>query len=214
MRIRKKPWAEEELNKNIKLVKEPENLKGNWKNYFNNCNPIHIEIGCGKGQFINKMSLKNPNINYIAIEKQSQVIAMALKKSKLFETNNNLYFFAANVENLKNYFEPGEIKRIYINFCDPWPNKKKWAKRRLTHKNFLNLYEEIFEEKGEIFFKTDNRILFEFSLNEFLNKGWKLKNISLDLENSDFNENVKTEYEEKFSDLGMPIYRLEAYYNK
>ena len=116
---------------------------------------------------------------------------------------------------LDSFSDTDVVDRIYINFCDPWPNKKKWAKRRLTHKNFLNLYEEIFSEKGEVFFKTDNRILFEFSLNEFEAKeNWKMKNISLDLHKSDFQGNVMTEYEEKFSGRGMPIFRLEAdFYN-
>ena len=139
------------------------------------------------------------------------VIASALKKGREKNVGKNLAFFSADVENLKNFFEAAEVKRIYINFCDPWPNKKKWAKRRLTHKNFLKIYEEIFSEKGEVFFKTDNRILFEFSLNEFeARENWKMKNISLDLHNSEFQGNVMTEYEEKFSGRGMPIFRLEA----
>ena len=143
------------------------------------------------------------------------VIASALKKGREKNVGKNLAFFSADVENLKNFFEAAEVKRIYINFCDPWPNKKKWAKRRLTHKNFLKIYEEIFSEKGEVFFKTDNRILFEFSLNEFeARENWKMKNISLDLHNSEFQGNVMTEYEEKFSGRGMPIFRLEAdFYN-
>ena len=117
-----------------------------------------------------------------------------------------------DVKDLTSYFEVGEIKRIYINFCDPWHRKRKWAKRRLTHRNFLSLYESLFGKSGEIFFKTDNRHLFEFSLNEFADKGWRLKNISLDLLNSDYEGNIMTEYEEKFSSEGFPIYRLEGYY--
>ena len=160
------------------------------------------------------MSLLNPNINYIAIERQTNVIVSALKKGREKGVGENIVFFVADVKELLNYFEPEEIDRIYINFCDPWPNKKKWAKRRLTHKNFLNLYVALFINGGEVFFKTDNRLLFEFSLNEFADKGWRLHNISLDLHNSDFEGNVKTEYEEKFSGIGMPIYRLEGYYKK
>ena len=215
MRIRKKPWAENEFNTNKNYIKEPENFKGKWKNFFKNENPIHIEIGCGKGQFISEISKLNKNINYIAIERQDMVIASALKKSREKNVGENLAFFSANVEDLKDFFIEGEIARIYINFCDPWPNKKKWAKRRLTHRNFLKIYGEIFGEKGEIHFKTDNRILFEFSLNEFAEQNdWKMKNISLDLHNSDFKENIMTEYEEKFSSKGMPIFRLEADYKK
>ena len=212
MRLRKKPWGDNELNTNDRFIHNPEENKGKWKEVFGNDNPIHIEIGTGKGQFLTTMSLLNPNINYIAIERQTNVIVSALKKGREKGVSKNIVFFVADVKELLNYFEPEEIERIYINFCDPWPNKKKWAKRRLTHKNFLNLYEALFTNGGEVFFKTDNRLLFEFSLNEFADKGWRLHNISLDLHNSDFEGNVKTEYEEKFSGIGMPIYRLEAYY--
>ena len=117
------------------------------------------------------------------------------------------------MENLSEFFEPGEIKRLYINFCDPWP-KKKWAKRRLTHKNFLEKYKGLFGSEGEIFFKTDNRGLFEFSLNELCGNGWLLSNISLDLHSSGFEGNIMTEYEEKFSSRGFPIYRCEARWKK
>lgn len=214
MRLRKKPWGDNELNTNNRFIHKPEENKGKWKEIFGNDNPIHIEIGTGKGQFLTTMSLLNPNINYIAIERQTNVIVSALKKGREKGVGENIVFFVADVKELFNYFEPEEIDRIYINFCDPWPNKKKWAKRRLTHKNFLNLYEALFTNGGEVFFKTDNRLLFEFSLNEFADKGWRLHNISLDLHNSDFEGNVKTEYEEKFSGIGMPIYRLEGYYKK
>ncbi len=214
MRLRKKPWGDNELNTNDRFIHKPEENKGKWKEIFGNDNPIHIEIGTGKGQFLTTMSLLNPNINYIAIERQTNVIVSALKKGREKGVGENIVFFVADVKELLNYFEPEEIDRIYINFCDPWPNKKKWAKRRLTHKNFLNLYEALFTNGGEVFFKTDNRLLFEFSLNEFADKGWRLHNISLDLHNSDFDGNVKTEYEEKFSGIGMPIYRLEGYYRK
>lgn len=214
MRLRSKPWGEYELETNTRFIKTPEDLKGKWCEIFGNNNPIHIEVGTGKGEFITSMSLLNPDINYIAIEKQKNVIVSALKKGREKEVNENIVFFIADVAELLNYFEPKEIQRIYINFCDPWPNKKKWAKRRLTHKNFLNLYESLFQDGGEIFFKTDNTILFDFSLNEIADKGWRLHNISLDLHNSDFEGNIKTEYEQKFSGKGMPIYRLEAYYKK
>lgn len=214
MRLRKKPWGDNELNTNNRFIHKPEENKGKWKEIFGNDNPIHIEIGTGKGQFLTTMSLLNPNINYIAIERQTNVIVSALKRGREKGVGENIVFFVADVKELLNYFEPEEIDRIYINFCDPWPNKKKWAKRRLTHKNFLNLYEALFTNGGEVFFKTDNRLLFEFSLNEFADKGWRLHNISLDLHNSDFEGNVKTEYEEKFSGIGMPIYRLEGYYKK
>lgn len=214
MRLRRKPWGDNELNTNDRFIKDPEKNKGKWREIFDNNKPIHVEIGTGKGQFLTSMSLLNPNINYIGIERQTNVIVSALKKSREKEVSKNIVFFVADVKDLLNYFESKEIDRIYINFCDPWPNKKKWAKRRLTHKNFLSLYEKLFEDNGEIFFKTDNKGLFEFSLNEIVDKGWRLHNISLDLHNSNFEGNIKTEYEEKFSSIGMPIYRLEAYYEQ
>lgn len=215
MRVRKKPWAEAELASNRAIITEPSQYKGRWHEVFGNDNPIHIEIGCGKGQFLSTMSKLNPHINYIGIEREEQIIVTALKKSREGETGDNIRFFVEDVANILNVFDTGEVKRIYSNFSDPWHRRKKWAKRRLTHKNFLNIYESLFgEEGGELFLKTDNKIFFEFSLNEIADKGWKLHNISLDLHNSDFEGNVMTEYEEKFSAMGMPIYRLEGYYRK
>lgn len=214
MRLRKKPWADKEFEINERMIENPEQMKGKWREFFGSDNPIHIEIGCGKGQFISKLSIENSNINYIAVEKQKLVIVTALRKARLMEAGDNLRFICADVSTLNEYFEEGEIERIYINFCDPWP-RKKWAKRRLTHKNFLSVYERLFPEGGEINFKTDNRGLFEFSLNEIeARKEWRMENISLDLHNSEFEGNIMTEYEEKFSSKGMPIYRLEAYYRK
>ena len=157
------------------------------------------------------MALAHPDINYVGIERQTTVIAIAARRIE--EEQKNIFLTQVDVENLESYFEVGEIDRLYINFCHPWP-KKKQAKRRLTHKNFLEMYKRIFGEKAEIFFKTDNRNLFEFSLEEFCNNGWKLGNISLDLHKSDCEGNILTEYEEKFSSKGMPIYRLEATWEK
>lgn len=215
MRIRKKPWAEAELASNKAIVASPAQNKGKWKEFFGSGDPIHIEIGCGKGRFITDMGSLNTGINYIGIEREEQIIVTALKKSRLAESGDNIAFICADAGCLEDIFAPGEVERIYINFCDPWHRKKKWAKRRLTHKNFLSVYERLFGANGgEIFMKTDNRILFEFSLNEIADRGWRLHNISLDLHNSDFKDNVMTEYEEKFSSQGMPIYRLEAYFNK
>lgn len=215
MRIRRKPWAEREFASNKTIIDNPRELKGKWNEVFGNDNPIHIEIGCGKGNFISEMSKLNPHINYIGIEREEQIIVSALKKSRELEVGDNVRFFCEDVANSLEIFETGEISRIYTNFADPWHRRRKWAKRRLTHKNFLNLYETLFGENGgELFMKTDNKILFEFSLNEIADKGWRLHNISLDLHNSDFEGNVMTEYEKKFSEQGMPIYRLEGYYNK
>ena len=204
MRARRKPWAEKEISTNRKVIQEPSQMKGKWHEFFGNENEIHVEIGCGKGRFINQLSERNPNVNYIAIERESNVIATAVRNSR--ELGTGVTFIVGDVKDLEEYFDVAEIKRIYINFCDPWHRKRKWAKRRLTHKNFLNIYEKIFGENGEIFFKTDNKPLFEFSLNEFSDKGWRLKNITLDLHNSEYEENIMTEYEEKFSTQGLPIF--------
>ncbi len=215
MRIRKKPWFEAEMSTNRAIIDEPAENKGRWHEFFGNENPIHIEIGCGKGQFLSEMSKRNPDVNYIGIEREPQIIVSALKKSRIAEVGDNIAFFIADVETLGEIFEAGEVSRIYTNFADPWHRRKKWAKRRLTHRRFLDIYEGIFGENGgELFMKTDNTVLFEFSLNEIADKGWRLHNISFDLHNSDFEGNVMTEFEEKFSAMGMPIYRLEGYFNK
>ncbi|MCD8091141.1 MAG: tRNA (guanosine(46)-N7)-methyltransferase TrmB [Clostridiales bacterium] len=212
MRIRKKNWTEEELETSKYLINEPESLKGRWKERFGNDNPIHIEIGCGKGRFVSEMSKLTPGVNYVGIEKFTMVVSRALRKCKLAEAGGNVFITCKDAEEIENVFEKGEVKRIYLNFSDPWPNRKKWIKKRLTNEKFLERYENIFGEKGEVFLKTDNRKFFEYSLQSFSEKGWVLRNISLDLHNSGFEGNVMTEYEKKFSEQGMPIYRLEAYF--
>ena len=193
------------------FVANPATYKGNWKTVFNNENPIHIEIGMGKGQFLTQLALRNPNINYIGIEKFSSVLLRASEKLETLELTN-VRIINVDALNLNEYFETGEISRIYLNFSDPWP-KNAHAKRRLTSNRFLPVYENILNSDGEIHFKTDNRLLFEFSLESLNNYGLILSNISLDLHNSDFEENIMTEYEEKFSKFG-PIYRLEAKFKK
>ena len=207
MRIRKKAWENDEIINNIHVIDEPENLKGKWNEYFGNENPIYIEIGCGKGRFIAQNAINNPDVNYIGIERQTTIIAIAARK--ITDEMGNIALIQGDAETLSDLFAEDEISRIYLNFSDPWP-KKKWRKRRLTYRSFLELYKSILCGDKEIFMKTDNTILFEFSLNEFLECGWKLSNISLDLSNSNIEDNIMTEYEERFSNLGQPIYRLEA----
>lgn len=190
-----------------------DNYKGKWSQVFGNDNPIYIEVGSGRGQFITTLAKNNPNINYIALEIKEEVLIRGVEKAIKYDLDN-IKFIWGEVEFLENYFADGELNRIYINFCDPWP-KKKNAKRRLTSSKFLDLYLKKLKNHNlsEIHFKTDNRQLFEFTLNEFLSKNWNLKNISLDLANSDLSiNNVTTEYEDKFMELKMPIYRLEAFY--
>jgi len=210
MRARKKNWAPAVLSENPRIIRETENIKGSLKELFKNDNPIHVEIGCGKGRFITETSKINHDINYIAIEREAVILAAAAKRAEEVGAGS-LYFMHVDVNDVLDYFNPGEVKRLYINFCDPWPTKKKRARRRLTHDNFITLYEKL--EIPEIHFKTDNRILFEFSLESFCRKGWLLENVSLDLHNSGIEGNIMTEYEEKFSAKG-PIYRLEAYPRK
>lgn len=209
MRVRKKPWAEEELLTNDYVVKEALELKGKWNTVFNNNNPIYIELGCGKGKFITETAEINSNINYIGIERQISVVATAARKLKL-KPVSNIRFICGDVKLLQEYFAENEIKRIYINFCDPWP-KKRWIKRRLSHRKFLDIYKTLIGVSGEVHLKTDNRELFEFSLNEFADSNWRLRNITLDLHNSNFEGNIMTEYEQKFSSKGMPIYRCEGF---
>ncbi len=218
MRKRKKPWLLNELNNSDKIVNNPEDLKGKWHEFFGNDKPIYLEIGCGKGQFSIKSSASNDDVNFIAFDKELQVIGSAVKKCRLYkeEINKdfNIAFVVGDVNNLLSYFDIGEIKRLYINFCDPWRDREKWKKRRLTHRNFLRMYKTLLGEDAQIFFKTDNTPLFQFSLNEFLEENWVLRNVALDLHNTPYhleNHNIMTEYEEKFSSKGMNIYRLEAY---
>lgn len=207
MRIRKKAWTEEEIKNNMHIIQNPKEFKGRWYEYFGNTNPVFIEIGCGKGRFIFQNAVLYPEVNFIGIERQSTIMAIAARKIQ--GDLKNIALINGDAEGLEEFFKKGEVKRIYLNFSDPWP-KKKWYKRRLTYRGFLQKYKELFEDYGEVFFKTDNSGLFEFSLNEFCADDWKLSNISLDLHKSDFEGNIMTEYEEKFSSQGMPIYRLEA----
>ena len=209
MRRRKVKGADEKLlNYKDYVIKDNiESLRGNWNKLFKNDNPIHAEFGTGRGKFITTLAKQNPNINYIAFEIKEEVLLKAVEKADC-DNLDNIVFAWADVSKILDYFDLNELSRIYINFCDPWP-KKRWAKRRLTHANFLNMYREVLNQEGEIHFKTDNEGLFEFSLNEIASSNWTLKNISLNLSNSDF-ENVTTEYEDKFISQGLKIFRCEA----
>ena len=209
MRMRKKKNCAARIERcgDIRIT-DPEVHKGKWSEVFGNENPIHVEIGCGKGSFVVGMAKMYPDVNFIAIEKVEDVIVMAMEKAIENEVTNVL-FMDLDAERIEDFFEKGEIERIYLNFSDPW-KKSKQAKRRLTHKNFLDRYKKVLNEGSYIWFKTDNRKLFEFSLNSFCAEGFKLQNITLDLHDSGFEGNVITEYEQRFIDLGQPIYRLEA----
>lgn len=210
MRRRKKKGSDEKLlsYQNYVIKEDIDKLKGVWSNKFNNNNPIHVEFGTGRGKFITTLAKQNPNINYIAMEIKEEVLLKAVEKAD--EANlKNILFIWGNVNSILEYFDKGEVNRVYVNFCDPWP-KTRWSKRRLTHSNYLNKYKEILNDEGEVHFKTDNQDLFEFSLNEIASNDWLLKNISLDLAKNENIENVTTEYEDKFMSQGMKIYRCEA----
>jgi tRNA (guanine-N7-)-methyltransferase len=213
MRQRNKPWAKEKLASYPQyVISSPESYKGKWQEAFEKEQPLHIEIGTGKGRFITGMAKANPHINYIGIELQDSVIVTALDRI-IEDELPNIKLIIVNAEDLQQFFEQGEVDRVYLNFSDPWP-KKRHAKRRLTYKNFLQIYENILIDEGEIHFKTDNQGLFEFSLISFSEYGLLLKYVSLDLHNSDFEGNIMTEYEEKFSQKGNRIYRCEVQYRK
>ena len=211
MRMRKKKNLDARWERCARyLVESPEDMKGKWKEIFGNGNEIHLEIGCGKGGFITGMAEKYPDVNFIAVEKVRDVMVMAMEKASAAELEN-VVFMDMDAEKIEDVFEKGEVSRIYLNFSDPW-KKNKQAKRRLTHKRFLDRYKNVLPEGGYVWFKTDNRALFEFSLNSFAEENFKIRNISLDLHNSKFEDNVMTEYETRFSEMGMPIYRVEAMY--
>ncbi len=211
MRMRKKKNCEARLEKSGELwIKEPEKLRGEWNKEFGNDNTIHIEIGCGKGKFICEMAQKYPDINFVAIEVVRDVMVLAMEKAQPLGLSN-LRFIIADAAKLGEYFGKGEARRIYLNFSDPW-KKSKQAKRRLTHKNFLDVYKTVLEVGDMVCFKTDNQKLFEFSLNSFAAEDFKMSDITFDLHNSGWEDNVMTEYETRFSEQGMPIYRVCAEY--
>lgn len=212
MRLKHKPWAAEYIQQHPDvIIPNPEDYKGNWNEAFGNDNPIHIEVGTGKGQFVLGMALQNPEINYIGIELFDSVIVCALEKIEAANKPSNLRLLKVDGAKLEEFFGKGDVDRVYLNFSDPWP-KVRHAKRRLTHEGFLKIYENILVDNGEIHFKTDNRGLFEYSLVSMNEYGMALNYVSLDLHANMPEDNIMTEYEEKFSKLGQPIYRLECQY--
>lgn len=209
MRVRKRSGAEELLATHPQfVVDEPQVWQGRWQERFGNNQPIHIEIGMGKGQFINQMAQTHPEINYIGIDMQVSVVSFALDKL-IAEPVSNLQLLHVDGSELINYFAENEVDQIYLNFSDPWP-KKRHEKRRLTYQSFLAVDEAILRPNGEIHFKTDNQGLFEYSLSSFSKYGMILEQVWLDLHHSSYEGNIMTEYEEKFSKKGQPIYRVEA----
>lgn len=194
------------------VVHEEETRAGTWHAFFGNSHPIHMEIGMGKGKFIMAMAKKNPHINYLGIEKYSSVLLRALEKMEQEEKPlSNLYFIRMDAEHIAKVFARGEVERIYLNFSDPWP-KDRHAKRRLTSREFLARYEQVLASDGWVEFKTDNRPLFDFSVESVKEAGWKLRAATYDLHRDPelMKGNVMTEYEERFSAIGNPIHKLIA----
>lgn len=207
MRLKKVKGALEIVSNSDYVIKEPKKYKGKYKSLFGNNNPIHIEIGSGKGDFIINMAKAYPNINFIGIEKYDSVLCKIVNKLEL-ENIKNLKLICMDAIEIDEVFNK-EIDTLYLNFSDPWP-KKRHAKRRLTSEIFLKKYDLIFENKNTIIMKTDNQALFEYSVMSFNNYGYKISYISLDLHST--NEfNIETEYERKFSSKGFRIYKIEVY---
>ena len=191
------------------MVQDAKEKRGRWSEVFGNDHPIHIEVGMGKGRFIMELAQRNPQINYVGIERYSSVLLRGLqKRSEL--VLSNIYFLCEDARELAEIFVPGEVEKIYLNFSDPWP-KDRHAKRRLTSEAFMAVYDQILSPDGTVEFKTDNRGLFDYSLESIPAAGWKIVEHTFDLHNSPMAEgNVMTEYEMKFSSEGKPICKLVA----
>lgn len=210
MRLRNVPGSREAIADSPLAINEPKALKGKWKEEFGNEHPIRIEIGMGKGKFITQLAQENPKINYVGIEKYSSVLVRAVEKCEDLEITN-LRFIRMEAEYLCDVFAQQEVDRIYLNFSDPWP-KDRHAKRRLTSKQFFERYDVILKTDGIVEFKTDNDLLFQFSLEQVPEAGWELVAQTWDLHNDKelAAGNVMTEYETKFSAMGNPIHKLIA----
>lgn len=213
MRLRNIPGAKDVIDNHPIAIKNEKEQKGKWQVVFGNDKPIYIEIGMGKGQFLLTLAKQNPDINYIGIERYSSVLLRALEKfdTEEFCELKNIRFICMNAFELPDVFEYGEVAKIYLNFSDPWP-KARHADRRLTSTKFFAQYDKVLAKEGVVEFKTDNRLLFEFSLEQVEEAGWKLLAHTFDLHHdASMNVgNVMTEYEEKFSSMGNPIHKLIA----
>lgn len=207
MRLRNIPGAGEVIAASPYVVQNPTEYKGKWHEIFNNTAPIYIEIGMGKGKFITTLAKNNPHVNYVGIELYSSVLLRAIQKIQE-ETIPNLKFLCVDARTLPDIFAPDEVDKIYLNFSDPWP-KDRHAKRRLPSKEFLARYAQFLKPEGTIEFKTDNRALFDFAVEEAPLAGWVIREITYDLHHTPLmmENNVMTEYEEKFSSMGNPIHK-------
>ena len=209
MRLRNIPGSEEVLAACPFVIKNPSEHKDIWNQVFGNDNPLHIEVGMGKGKFITELAELHPDINYVGIERYSSVLLRAVQKLEGRELPN-LRLLCVDASELPEYFGNGEVDRIYLNFSDPWP-KDRHARRRLTSPRFMNVYDQVLAEDGRVEFKTDNQGLFAYSLTSIPEAGWEVLEYTHDLHHSEMAEgNVMTEYEEKFSSAGNPICKLVA----
>ena len=213
MRLRNIPGADDVIRKHPIAIKNETEKKGLWNRVLFRSHPIHIEIGMGKGQFLLTLAKQNPNINYIGIERYSSVLLRALEKfdTEEFMELQNIRFICMDAFELPEVFSLGEVAKIYLNFSDPWP-KSRHANRRLTSTRFFGQYDKVLDKDGVVEFKTDNRPLFEFSLEQVEEAGWRLLAHTFDLHHDEAMNagNVMTEYEEKFSSMGNPIHKLIA----
>lgn len=207
MRLRNITGSREMIAASDYVIHEPKGHKGNWKEVFGNNNPVRVEIGMGKGRFIMELARMNPDINYVGIEKYSSVLLRGIQKMET-DPLPNLFFIRMDAEEIIEVFGHEEVDRIYLNFSDPWP-KDRHAKRRLPSREFLHRYDEILKKDGTIEFKTDNHDLFRFALKELEPAGWRLDQVTEDLHHDEkmMQNNVMTEYEERFSSMGNPIYK-------
>lgn len=216
MRLRNITGSREVIGESGFVVHEPEKYSGKWKELFGNENPVFVEIGMGKGRFLIEMAKRNRNINFIGIEKYSSVLLRAIQKMEEMEKEGNflpnIRFIRMDAENITDVFSEGELDRIYLNFSDPWP-KERHAKRRLPSRQFLARYDRILKGDGVIEFKTDNRELFDFAVEELIPANWKIRELTYDLHADErlCKENVMTEYEERFSSRGNPICKYIIY---
>ena len=216
MRLRNIPGADDAILNSEYCIKNPEEQKGHWQDCFETAQPLHIEIGMGKGQFLLTLAAENPQINYVGIERYSSVLLRAVEKFQELEAEGkapaNIRFICMDANDLPTVFAPAEVSRIYLNFSDPWP-KARHARRRLTSNEFFKLYDKVLTADGTVEFKTDNRPLFDFSVEELkTSELFVLDQLSYDLHNdSKMNQgNIMTEYEAKFSSMGNPICKLIA----
>ncbi|MCD7744707.1 MAG: tRNA (guanosine(46)-N7)-methyltransferase TrmB [Lachnospiraceae bacterium] len=211
MRLRNIPGSREAIAESEFVIHEDimKEKKGCWDTVFEHAQPLYLEIGMGKGRFITELALRQPDRNYVGIEKYSSVLIRALERREQLSTLKNLLFLRMDAEELTDVFGPGEVSGIYLNFSDPWP-KDRHAKRRLPGREFLARYDQILTPDGHVEFKTDNRALFDFALDEARESGWHLDACTFDLHHNEemMQGNIMTEYEERFSAQGNPICKL------